>query len=105
MIETILKRDGREVPFDASKITYAIERALEATGGKPSEDSAEKLAEQVVCELEAGESVGVPTVEEIQDTVEKVLINGQELYPLSRRAQPGKGNEYPADEDLRRYHL
>lgn len=74
MIETILKRDGREVPFDASKITYAIERALEATGGKPSEDSAEKLAEQVVCELEAGESVGVPTVEEIQDTVEKVLI-------------------------------
>ena len=74
MIETILKRDGREVPFDASKITYAIERALEATGGKPSENSAEKLAEQVACELEAGESVGVPTVEEIQDTVEKVLI-------------------------------
>jgi anaerobic ribonucleoside-triphosphate reductase len=75
MIETILKRDGREVPFDASKITYAIERSLEATGGKPSDDCAERLCEQVVCDLEASESVGVPTVEEIQDTVEKVLIN------------------------------
>ena len=85
MIETILKRDGREVPFDASKITYAIERALEATGGKPSEDSAEKLAEQVVCELEAGESVGVPTVEEIQDTVElQQLLSCNTLSEMKR---------------------
>ena len=52
MIETILKRDGREVPFDASKITYAIERSLEATGGKPSDDCAERLCEQVVCDLD-----------------------------------------------------
>jgi len=70
----VRKRDGRLEQFDASRITKAIWKAAKAIGGK-DEKRAEWLSGQVVSELERyfGED-GVPTVEEIQDLVEKVLI-------------------------------
>ncbi|MEM2737641.1 MAG: ribonucleoside triphosphate reductase, partial [Candidatus Bathyarchaeia archaeon] len=56
------------------RITNAIWKAAKAVGGKDRE-LAKKLSDQVVAELKKrfGED-GVPTVEEIQDVVEKVLI-------------------------------
>ncbi|MDR1626207.1 MAG: response regulator SirA [Spirochaetia bacterium] len=82
MIETIVKRDGRLVPFDPRKITFAILRAAVAVGGRDQE-LAGRIADRVVAELErrrdqaAGESPpSVPSVEEVQDTVEKMLIEG-----------------------------
>ncbi len=74
MIDTIIKRDGRELPFDEDKITQAILKAFHASGSAKSEKTAEKLANQVVAELEKSESIEVPTVEQVQDTVEKILI-------------------------------
>ncbi|MCS7125105.1 MAG: ribonucleoside triphosphate reductase [Candidatus Bathyarchaeota archaeon] len=70
----VRKRDGRLEPFDQEKITNAIWKAAKAVGGKDRE-LAKKLSDQVVAELKKrfGED-GVPTVEEIQDVVEKVLI-------------------------------
>ena len=72
MITTIIKRDGRVVPFDKAKITNAIYKAAQASGGRNAQTAAE-LTERVIGYLEA---VGDdnPTVEEIQDAVEKVLI-------------------------------
>ena len=73
MITKIIKRDGREVPFNIEKIANAIFRAASAAGGKDY-DTALSLAEQVVEYLESRLDKKVPAVEEIQDAVEKILI-------------------------------
>jgi len=73
MITKIKKRDGREVPFNIEKITNAIYKATRAAG---QEDyaAAMALAEKVVEQLHSSLDRKVPGVEEIQDIVEKVLI-------------------------------
>jgi ribonucleoside-triphosphate reductase len=70
----VRKRDGRLEPFDQERITKAIWKAAKAVGGKDREQS-KQLSDKVVAELNKrfGED-GVPTVEEIQDIVEKMLI-------------------------------
>jgi uridine kinase len=74
MIDRIVKRDGRVVPFDREKITSAIYRAAVAVGGRDRE-TAEKVASDVLALLEARASPGTwPGVEEVQDLVEKALI-------------------------------
>ncbi|WP_010249565.1 anaerobic ribonucleoside triphosphate reductase [Acetivibrio cellulolyticus] len=74
MITKIKKRDGREVPFNIEKIANAIFKAASATGGHDYE-SALSLAEKVVDSIEKEMDKKVPSVEEIQDSVEKVLID------------------------------
>jgi len=70
----VRKRDGRLEPFDQERITKAIWKAAKAVGGK-NRELAKKLSDQVVTMLlERFGEEGVPTVEEIQDLVEKVLI-------------------------------
>ncbi len=73
-ITAIRKRDGRTVPFDESKITGAIIKAFNATYKPGNEETAEKLANQVMSTLEL-ENVDTPDVEHIQDLVEKVLMD------------------------------
>lgn len=73
MITKIKKRDGREVPFNIEKIANAIFKAASTTGGKNYE-AALKLAEKVIEQIEVNLEKRIPTVEEIQDTVEKVLM-------------------------------
>ena len=74
MITKIRKRDGRTAPFNIQKIADAIYKAALAVGGKDY-NSALALAEEVCKELEKEyDGDKVPTVEEVQDTVEKVLV-------------------------------
>lgn len=74
MIEWVQKRDGRVVPFNAEKIADAIFSAAKAVGGEDRRQ-AEFLAGQVIHLLsQVTLSGGVPQVEQIQDLVEKVLI-------------------------------
>jgi ribonucleoside-triphosphate reductase len=74
MIEYIRKRDGRLVPFEQGKITLAIQRAVRAVDGTDM-DKAGKIAREVVGILEVIYKGGrVPTVENVQDLVEKILI-------------------------------
>ena len=68
----IRKRDGRIVDFDRSKITEAIFKAARAVGGSDRE-LAQKLSDQVVALIDRL-GYTLPTVEEVQDLVEKVLI-------------------------------
>ena len=75
MITKIQKRDGRTVSFSLDKITEAIYKAAIAVGGSDHK-SAEALAEKV-CEMlekENFSSTNPPSVEQVQDTVEKVLV-------------------------------
>ncbi len=74
MIEKIVKRDGRIVPFHKEKITFAVLQAAVAVGGR-NRQTAEAVADDVVRLLEERQQPGTyPTVEEVQDLVEKVLI-------------------------------
>ncbi len=79
MFSHILKRDGRVVPFDPEKITFAVLRAAVAVGGRDREQ-AEAITGEVARYLERsrqpdrGAERAYPTVEEVQDAVEKVLI-------------------------------
>ena len=73
MIASIKKRDGRTVDFDMNKIAGAIQKAFQATVGDKEQQVFLDLAQQVKEELETWDEP-VPTVEQIQDTVEKVLI-------------------------------
>lgn len=73
MLNTIIKRDGRTMNFDLEKISQAIFKAAQAIGGKDYEQ-AKNLALQVQQELEETMGDTPPTVEQVQDTVEHVLI-------------------------------
>ena len=73
MLTKIRKRDGREVPFNIEKIANAIFKSAQSVGGqdyKISMDLAEAVAQ--ICDEEYRNAV--PGVEDIQDIVEKVLI-------------------------------
>lgn len=76
MITKIKKRDGRIVDFDKNKIIEAVWKAAKSVGGRDKK-LAEKIADEVVIfiekECKGGET---PTVEQVQDCVEKVLIEG-----------------------------
>jgi len=72
MFTKIRKRDGRIVEFDAEKITNAIAKAGKATG-EFDREIAKKLTLKVL-NLAQQLIHGIPTVEEIQDIVEEVLL-------------------------------
>jgi len=73
-IKYVIKRNGATVPFSQKRITNAIYRAAVSVGGRDRQ-TAEGLSKQVVEILESQfEPKKYPSVEEIQDIVEKVLI-------------------------------
>jgi ribonucleoside-triphosphate reductase len=76
MYNYIKKRDGRRVAFQTSKIMSAIERAGLETG-EFAEVQAHKLAEKVVARAEKELFVKTPSVEQIQDIVEEVLLESR----------------------------
>ena len=73
-IDQVIKRTGTVVPFNRDRIVNAIYRAAVAVGGR-DRALAQRLGDQVVSVLEETMPPGrIPTVEEIQDLVEDVLI-------------------------------
>ncbi len=73
VFRSIQKRDGRIVEFEIKKIADAIFKAAQAVGGEDRQ-LAEELAQVVVKYIAKVKTAGIPTVEEVQDAVEKVLI-------------------------------
>jgi len=75
MFKSIKKRNGHLVPFKIEKITNAIFKASMAVG-EPNWQLAETLAKEVVSRLKKSlKRGGTPTIEEIQNIVEQVLID------------------------------
>ena len=75
MIKSIKKRDGRIVAFEREKIEQAIENCFMASGTRKTQETAKELTDLVIAEVERDENLpDVPGVEQIQDTVERVLI-------------------------------
>lgn len=73
MLRQVEKRDGRCVFFDVTKIANAIFKAAEASGGHDYNLSM-KLAIEVVDYIEETCGDKTPSVEQVQDAVEKILI-------------------------------
>lgn len=72
-MEKIKKRDGRIVEFNKEKISSAILKALEASGARSDKPHADSLADKVETKI-VESNIDVPTVEQVQDFVENVLI-------------------------------
>lgn len=106
-IPTIIKRDGRVVPFDTEKITGAIWKGM-ATVSEGSLEDAAMVASQVHAELlriKRKFSNFLPTVEGIQDIVEAELMRSDfvktakhyVLYREERAKLRAKGQEAPEE--------
>ena len=79
ILKEVRKRDGRIVPFDASRIARAISLAMEAVKEKNGEGDLKtdplRVADSVVKELRKKFAKGgIPGIEDIQDIVEQQLI-------------------------------
>lgn len=75
MIHRIRKRDGHEVPFDEKKITTAVMKAAKAVNHANPAEVGQEITRQIVSLLEIFyKEEGIPTVEQVQDLVEKFLI-------------------------------
>jgi uridine kinase len=98
-ITQVIKRTGAVVPFNPDRITNAIYRAAVEVGGR-DKATAEELTRQVVALLEQNAPDGRPPhIEEIQDVVEKVLIeNGHarvaKAYILYGMNAPGTASKW-----------
>ena len=78
-IQTIVKRNGNLVSYNRERITNAIFKATTSTG-LPDRNLAESLASQVEETLTAAyHGDMLPSVEDIQDIVEKTLIENHQI--------------------------
>ncbi|MDG6907816.1 MAG: adenosylcobalamin-dependent ribonucleoside-diphosphate reductase [Nitrososphaerota archaeon] len=89
MITAVIKRDGTLEDFDRNRILVAITKAFIAVG-RDSQRDPRNLTDEVVSTLEIRVGTRVPSVEEIQDTVEEILIKNDfadiaKAYILYRR--------------------
>ena len=76
-IKKIRKRDGSIADFDQIKITEAVWKAAQSVGGT-DKTVAQQISNQVSAVLEVfyKDEKNIPNVEQIQDLVEKILIEG-----------------------------
>ena len=70
----VIKRDGKKADFNLAKITEAIRKAFEAQNKEYNMDIIEMLALKVTADFEKKVKDGFIGVEDIQDSVEHVLI-------------------------------
>ena len=75
MPDFIIKRDGRTVAYDENKIAEAILRAFSGAGSAKGEEEAIRLSRLVTRAINRDENIDTPTVEGVQDIVERVLID------------------------------
>ena len=109
-VKNIRKRDGRIVEFDQNKIVNAIYRAA-ASVGIDKKKLAKDLASRVTEELNTKfDDQNIPTVEDVQNVVEKVLMEAGEteiaksyiLYRQKRREiRETKRVLFGVDDDLK----
>ena len=73
VLEKIVKRNGVVEPFRAEKIEHAIFKAMRALG-TPNRARAKELSAHVITRLMEIQQSGYPSVEQVQDVVERVLF-------------------------------
>ena len=86
----VLKRDGKVIDFDLTKIASAIKMAFEAQERQYHPSVIDFLALKVTADFEPKIKEGLISVEDIQDSVESVLVQAgyaevAKAYILYRR--------------------
>ncbi len=82
VVKKVRKRTGEIVPFDENRIISAISKAIFAVREKDGK-FAKKLSDKVVKIINNKYAHGTPTVEDIQDIVESVLVS-EGLYKTAK---------------------
>ena len=110
MIGQVRKRNGKIVPFDATKISAAIQKAMAALEMKQKKE-ADRITKAVVATLETNVSSfrdSIPDIEQIQDTVEdelekqdKRLYMAYSLYRRSRGIAREIRRYFKIEDDLK----
>ena len=77
------KRDGKLVSFDINKIKAAIKKAFLSLKLDTDDSIIDLLALRVTSDFQDKIKNHAIQVEEIQDSVEKILSSGKGLYPVS----------------------
>ncbi len=103
--KTIVKRDGRVVPFDVERIAHVLTRCFGSLSRTPQVTIPE-LAQRVMNILAAKTHGQAPTVEGVQDIVEMVLQAAGEFeaakhYILYRAEHAKKRGVRPIPEEVR----
>ncbi len=103
-ITQVIKRNGSVVPFNPERITNAIYRSAVAVGGRDRVLAEELTAEAVEFLAQSVPAGETPNVEDVQDVVEKVLIeNGHartaKAYILYRHEQSRRRRKKISDKD------
>ncbi len=107
-IKKVKKRNGKIVSFKPSKITNAIKKALAAT--EKDTELSEQLTQQVITTIQSSiDNKNIPTVEQIQDAVEKTLIKqnladvakAYILYRQKHTEQRELKNIFDVEDDLK----
>lgn len=78
---SIIKRNGEVVGFDSCKIEHAIFKAMRAIG-QPNRKRANELSLLTLAKLTEEWQGKTPTVESVQDTVEKILFENEDFELL-----------------------
>ena len=73
-MQQIKKRNGAIVDFDAHKITEAMRKAFLSLNVPISEDTLREMTHTIISEVESGFPESTPSVENVQDRVEMILM-------------------------------
>ena len=95
-LKKIIKRDGREVPFEMKNVVRAISKAVAETG-EFEEAEAKRLAGIVVTILTKANGTHIPTVEEVQDIVNHYYKDSETVLKTFNIDLGDKKSEKEAD--------
>lgn len=92
MVNTVIKRNGREVPFDKDKIRIAILKAMEHGSGIKREKIASDIADEIEAELKGVEKVSISEIEtlvynKLISKKQKITAKAYEDYRAVREYQ------------------
>jgi ribonucleoside-diphosphate reductase alpha chain len=94
---TVVKRDGRRVDFDQSRIAGAITKAFDAAGINEEAYDLDGVVDGIVAEIQSTYVEYSPDVESIQDIVERHLVK-HDLYEVSKRYMLYRQSRHEARE-------
>jgi ribonucleoside-diphosphate reductase alpha chain len=82
-VQRIVKRTGDVVPFDRTRIVAAVAKAVRAVGAAADPARIDGIVDEVVRQADARFAEAPPTVEHVQDLVEKALVR-EGLYEVAK---------------------
>ncbi|HLP79864.1 MAG TPA: ribonucleoside-diphosphate reductase subunit alpha [Acidobacteriota bacterium] len=100
----VIKRNGDVVPFDASRISNAIMKAVRATESQLEKTALDELVFEVTTEIGERFTDLYPNVENIQDVIEKTLVK-KGFYEIGKEYILYRAERQRAREEMRKLNI